>query len=365
MFEAPARNDNFSTVLIGMLCCAAFGLAISGAVSWLVLQTAFVKNANGAIIGLTSFGQFIFAGAGVGLAIPIVSLLIALGLVFLICIVIRNRQWGKAAAILFLIAALLGAGLSLLVLVYTFASVTNMFLISAAAVGALCLWALIAPQSISTISSFLFMAIIGVVIAVVVNMQTMGSALQFVISIVGVLVFSSLTAFCIYWAKQKYDVSGISRSVLTTAGGGEIASQSLIHQSGGIEMSNGVIIGLGITALVCALLAIIVPIYGFWISGLAIIFAVVTALAGDRVFSIVTPIVAGINSYFLSPSLWLMFHSVSDRGTMVAVFLVFLVAPFVAIALNTSGIFAIRRTVQAAAVGPTAKGVSFTHSRAI
>ena len=187
-----------------MLCCATLGLAISGAASWLVLQTALVKNANGAIIGLTAFGKFIYADVGAGSAIPIVSLLIVLGLVFLICIVIRNRQWGRAAALLFLIAALLGGSLSLLVQVYTFASATNMFLISAAAVGALCLWALIAPQSISAISSFLFMAIIGIVIAVLVNMQAMGSAMQLVISIVGVLVFSSLAAFCIYWAKSKH-----------------------------------------------------------------------------------------------------------------------------------------------------------------
>ena len=105
------------------------------------------------------------------------------------------------------------------------------------------------------------------------------------------------------------------------------------------DMTNGVLKGLGIAALICALLAVIIPIYGFWVSALSIVFVVITALAGDRVFPTIVPIVAGINSYFLSPSLWLLYDGLGRPGSairlvFVIVCLMFLLAPFVAMTLH-------------------------------
>jgi hypothetical protein len=98
--------------------------------------------------------------------------------------------------------------------------------------------------------------------------------------------------------------------------------------------------GFGIAALVIVIVAFFVPIFGILVSGLAILFAVAAALAGDRAFATATPIIAGINTFFLSPSTWAMMGGQTDaeRTTFVLVLLLGIAAPFVAIALNAAGV---------------------------
>jgi hypothetical protein len=64
--------------------------------------------------------------------------------------------------------------------------------------------------------------------------------------------------------------------------------------------------GFGIAALVLAILAIFIPVGGVAISAIAVLCAAVAGLAGDLGFSIATAIIAGVNTFFLSPSLWIM-----------------------------------------------------------
>ena len=102
--------------------------------------------------------------------------------------------------------------------------------------------------------------------------------------------------------------------------------------------------GFGIAALVVAIVAIFVPVYGIHISALAIVLAVIAAFAGDRVFATATPLIAGVNTFYLSPSVWLMLEGTKQSGGQGSFYLVafaFLAAPFVAMALNSSGTIAI------------------------
>ncbi|HEY6255791.1 MAG TPA: hypothetical protein VIY51_08360 [Xanthobacteraceae bacterium] len=99
--------------------------------------------------------------------------------------------------------------------------------------------------------------------------------------------------------------------------------------------------GFGIAALVLAIIAIFVPFYGLWVSGIACALAVAAALAGDRIFAVATPIIAGVNTYFLSPAI--SYVLTQDRTGQLIV-LLFLAAPFVAIALNAFGAFRIGST---------------------
>jgi hypothetical protein len=98
--------------------------------------------------------------------------------------------------------------------------------------------------------------------------------------------------------------------------------------------------GFGIAALILVIVAMFVPIFGIFVSGIAILFAVVAALAGDRVFATATPIVGGINTFFLSPSTWMMMGGQTDaeRSTFVMVVVVGIAAPFVAMILNAAGV---------------------------
>lgn len=97
--------------------------------------------------------------------------------------------------------------------------------------------------------------------------------------------------------------------------------------------------GFGIAGLVLAILAIFVPIAGLFISGIAIICAIVAALAGDRIFATATPLIAGVNTFFLSASVWIMLaqQSSSERSSFAVFILACVAAPFVAMILNQTG----------------------------
>jgi hypothetical protein len=97
--------------------------------------------------------------------------------------------------------------------------------------------------------------------------------------------------------------------------------------------------GFGIAGLVLAILAIFVPLAGIFISGIAVVCAVVAALAGDRVFATAVPLIAGVNTFFLSASVWIMMaqQSQAERSSFTFLVLAFVAAPFVAMILNATG----------------------------
>ena len=104
--------------------------------------------------------------------------------------------------------------------------------------------------------------------------------------------------------------------------------------------------GMGTAALVAAIVAIVVPLYGLYISAFAIVLSVGAALAGDRIFATATTVIAGANSFFLSPFMWMLIRNKGNVESNVRSFsiliAVFLVAPFVAMFLNSRGIFVIQ-----------------------
>lgn len=98
--------------------------------------------------------------------------------------------------------------------------------------------------------------------------------------------------------------------------------------------------GFGIAALVVAILAIFTPVVGILLSALALVLASIGALAGDRAFAVATPLIAGVNTFFLSPSTWIHIENArhdSGISALMIGFYVLLAAPVIAIALNASG----------------------------
>jgi FtsH-binding integral membrane protein len=101
-------------------------------------------------------------------------------------------------------AALMGVSLSSILLVYTGASVAKVFFITAATFGSLSLYGYTTKKSLSGMGSFLFMGLIGLIIASIVNMFLGSGMLDFVISVIGVLIFAGLTAYDTQKIKQMY-----------------------------------------------------------------------------------------------------------------------------------------------------------------
>ena len=159
-----------------------------------------VTDAGGAITGLTSFGQAIYSGPAV-----IVLFLGTLGLVFLISWRIDSLQPSTAFALFMVYAGALGLMLSSVFLTYTGVSISRTFFVSAASFGALSLYGYTTKRDLSPIGSFLMMGVIGIILAMLVNMFLRSTQLDFVISVIGVICFAGLTAWDTQRIKEMYD----------------------------------------------------------------------------------------------------------------------------------------------------------------
>jgi hypothetical protein len=198
--RAVAIDQGLRAYMIRVYNYMAMGVALTGVVAWLTFQAAVVTNGAGAITGLTSFGQAIFSGPAV-----IVLFLGTLGLVFLISWRINSLQPSTAFALFMVYAGALGLMLSSVFLAYTGASITRVFFVSAASFGALSLYGYTTQRDLSPIGSFLIMGLIGLIIAMVVNLFLKSTGLDFVISAAGVLIFAGLTAWDTQKIKEMYD----------------------------------------------------------------------------------------------------------------------------------------------------------------
>jgi len=178
----------------------AAAVALTGVVAWLTFNAATTTNAAGQL-GLTSFGQTLFSGP-----VTIVLFLGTLGLVFAISWMIDRLSAGTALLMFMAYAALLGLMLSSIFLVYTHTSITRVFFISAASFGALSLYGYTTKRDLSAMGSFLTMGLIGLLIAMVVNIFLKSTMMDFIISCVGVLIFAGLTAWDTQKIKEMYSV---------------------------------------------------------------------------------------------------------------------------------------------------------------
>jgi FtsH-binding integral membrane protein len=133
-----------------------------------------------------------------------VVMLAPLGLVMFLGFRINQMSVTAAQATFWAYSALLGVSLASIFMVYTGASVARIFFITSAAFGGLSLYGYTTKRSLSGFGSFLVMGLIGLVIASVVNMFLKSSAMMFIISAVGVLIFAGLTAYDTQQIKEMY-----------------------------------------------------------------------------------------------------------------------------------------------------------------
>jgi uncharacterized protein len=119
-----------------------------------------------------------------------------------------------AQVMFWLYAGLMGVSLGSIFMVYTATSITRVFFITAATFGALSLWGYTTQRDISAWGSFLFMGLIGVILASLVNMIWPSGMMTFVISVVGVLVFAGLTAYDTQRLKTEYLYGSMQGDVL-------------------------------------------------------------------------------------------------------------------------------------------------------
>ena len=192
-----AIDQGLRAYMIRVYNYMASGVAITGAVAWLIYSMSVVQGATG--LELTPFGQFMFASA-----FKWVVIFAPLAMVFFLSARIGSLSLSAAQISFWIFAALMGASISSIFLVYAGESIARMFFITAAAFGALSLWGYTTSKDLSGWGSFLFMGLIGIIIAMLVNLFVGSTALQFAISVIGVLVFAGLTAYDTQSIKEMY-----------------------------------------------------------------------------------------------------------------------------------------------------------------
>ena len=194
----------------------AAGVALTGLVAYAIYtlavttDPAMAAQVSGRVVGLrnglflTQFGQLMFASP-----LKWVVMLAPLGMVFLLSFRVDKMSVGAAQISFWTFAALMGASMSTIFLVFTGVSITRVFFITAATFGALSFWGYTTKKDLSGWGTFLIMGVIGIVIASVVNIFLQSSALQFAISVIGVLAFAGLTAYDTQRIKDMYyEVAG-------------------------------------------------------------------------------------------------------------------------------------------------------------
>jgi uncharacterized protein len=133
-----------------------------------------------------------------------VVILAPLGMVIFLSARMHKMAVGTAQAWFWAFAAVMGLSLASIFVIYTGASVTRVFFITAGAFAGLSLVGYTTKKDLSGMGTFLIMGVIGLIIAMVVNMFLASSALQLGISVIGVLIFAGLTAYDTQKIKLAY-----------------------------------------------------------------------------------------------------------------------------------------------------------------
>jgi uncharacterized protein len=175
----------------------ASGLLLTGIVAYFIANTSL----------LNLFYHQVTTPAGVVVqptVLALISIFAPLAFVMVLSLGVNRLSRSTAQMLYWAFCAAMGASLTNIFLIYTSDSIVRVFFITAATFGAVSLYGYTTQRDLSRMGSFLFMGLIGIIIAALVNMFMQSTAMQFAISIIGVIVFTGLTAYDTQRIKADY-----------------------------------------------------------------------------------------------------------------------------------------------------------------
>ena len=175
------------------------GLLLTGLVAYFFGKASIKTNDYGQIEGLTSLGNALFNSP-----LQWIVMVAPLGFVFYFSARINRMSISSAQITFWIFASIMGLSLASIFIVFTQASIARVFFISAATFASMSIYGYTTKRDLTKIGGFLFMGLIGIIIASLVNLFVGSSALQFAISVIGVLVFVGLTAYDTQNIKNMY-----------------------------------------------------------------------------------------------------------------------------------------------------------------
>jgi FtsH-binding integral membrane protein len=191
--SATMIDEGLRAYMLKVYNLMALGLAITGIAAFVTAQMAISDGQ------LTAFGQAIYLSP-----LKWVVIFAPVALVFFMSFRIHSMSVSAAQTTFWVYAALMGLSLSSIFMVYTGASIVQTFFVTAASFGALSLYGYTTKRDLSAMGSFLIMGLFGLIIASLVNIFLASSALEFAISVIGVLLFAGLTAYDTQSIKESY-----------------------------------------------------------------------------------------------------------------------------------------------------------------
>lgn len=167
------------------------GVLLSGVVALLVASNVAVRSV-------------FFAASGAPTLLGWIAVFAPLILVFVLGFGINRLSESTAKSLFWVYAALMGVSLSTVLFAYTGVSVARTFFVSAAAFAGLSLWGYTTKKDLSGFGTFLIMGLVGLLIAMLVNMFLRSSMMDLIVSAIGVLLFAGLTAYDTQKLKSLY-----------------------------------------------------------------------------------------------------------------------------------------------------------------
>ena len=190
-------NKVYGTMSVGMLITALAAWAIAGLAVTSDPANAVGQMANGTM--LTGLGAAIYTSP-----LKWVVMLAPLGMIFAFGAVTNRLSASGAQLFFYVFAALIGVSLSSIFIFYTSFSIIQTFLVTAIAFAGLSLYGYTTKKDISGWGSFLIMGVIGLLVAMIINMFLQSPAMMYAISMIGVLIFAGLTAYDTQKIKSTY-----------------------------------------------------------------------------------------------------------------------------------------------------------------
>ena len=200
--ETHIVDEGLRSYMLKVYNYMSSGIFLTGIISLLLFKLSVITDSEGTITGLTNVGNALYNSA-----LMWVVMLAPLGVVIYMSFGIAKMSSSKAQTVFWIFAALMGASLSSIFLVYTGASITRVFFITAGTFAAMSIYGYTTKKDLTRLGSFLMMGLIGIIIASIVNIFMKSTMMYFVISIIGVLIFVGLTAYDTQKIKNMYLVS--------------------------------------------------------------------------------------------------------------------------------------------------------------
>ena len=188
-------NKVYGLMSVAMLITAGAAWALAG----MSVSSTPTEYQIGASQWLTDFGYALYISP-----LKWVVMFLPLAMVFAFGALINRMSAASAQLFFYVYAALMGLSLSSIFLVFTSTSIAQTFLITAIAFAGLSLYGYTTKRDLSAMGAFLVMGLIGLIVAMVVNIFIGSSALAFAISVIGVLIFAGLTAWDTQNIKNTY-----------------------------------------------------------------------------------------------------------------------------------------------------------------